>query len=599
MFSNVLKCIFLPTKLENNAFINLNKTENMKILILIAFCVISLLSQGQSLINFGQHSQLYNVVTTSDHQGNFYILGQRVLKHLPLVYENQQSVDTLDLAMLNQNDNRVHLIKLDENGNLLWTKKWDYTGYYAKWNLSIDQEASVVLSTLMRDSIDLDPSLGEDLRFAGINHPYQIVLKLDESGEYLWGHSTEQGNLVSYVYSTVDESNAVYCVGSFNGTLDVAFGNTELLVECEDTTLNGNDIYLEKISPNGTIEWVKTIGQSGVMNYPTFIASRQNGFSVYGSFTGDSLDVNSSSGHFYLTNPSPFDYYSAFELNYNQDGVLDNWDIVYSSNGIVELYDQTVGENQDKYMLGTAIGIIYSINGNFPASNTNGNGNIILKRNAAGQIEWMNHYNNSLYWAGLTFTDRLNVAGSFMGVVDFDASSGVYEEYYYGTPNSNKTTFLMELEEDGSFYKLHRTQSPAQTAFDITSNLNGRLMMIEYFEDSLTNFPANIGNEMLMSDIPSNAVYIWENSILSLSEYNTDQITLFPNPTKEFLTINSSTNQTINEIKILDLSGKNVLQKTDLNTTEETISISQLSSGVYQLIITFQEGYQVAKIVKE
>lgn len=561
--------------------------------------MIFLFSNGQTLINFGQHSQLYNVVTTSDQQGNFYILGHRVLKHLPLIYENQNEVDTLDVVLFNQNANRVHLIKVDENGNLLWSKKWDYNGYYTKWNISIDQEESIVLSTLMRDSIDLNPNPGEDVRFAGVNHPYQVVLKLDESGEYLWGHSTEQGNLVSYVYSTVDESNAVYCVGSFNGTLDVAFGTSELLIECEDTTLNGNDIYLEKINSNGTIEWVKTIGQSAAMNYPTFIAARQNGFTVYGSFTGDSLDVNPSSGYFYLSNPSPFDYYSAFELNYNQDGVLDNWDIVYSSNGIVELYDQTVGENQDKYLLGTAIGIVYSINGNFPASNTNGNGNIILKRNSAGQIEWMNHYNNGIYWAGLTYTDRLNVAGSFMGVVDFDASSGVHEEYYYGTPNSNKTTFLMELEGNGSFYNLHRTQSPAQTAFDITSNLNGRLLMIEYFEDSLTNFPVSIGNELLVSEIPSNAVYIWENSVLSISENSSNQFTFFPNPTKEFLTIHSRTNQLINEIEIVDLSGKSVFKKTGLNTNEETIYLSQLSTGVYQLLIEFKDGIQVEKMIIE
>lgn len=539
-----------------------------------------------------------NVSTASDVNGNFFILGQRSMNNQPFVFENQLGLDTIDQAYFPSSINRVHLLKLNEDGMLLWSKQWSYGNNFAKWQMNTCSDGSVVLSTLMRDTIDLDPGIGEDLHYDGDNKTYQVVLKLDEFGNYLWGHSTENGQTVSYTFSTVDNANNVYCAGSFNGTLDVAFGAAQMLVEAADTSLNGNDIYLEKISPSGTIEWVKTIGQNNAFNYPSMLVQRDHGFAVYGTFTGDSLDIDAEASQNYISNPNPNDYISTFELNYNAQGVLENWDVLYSDFSVVELSDYARGPSDERYLLGVGLGFIQSVNGSFAGSNAAGNGNLLVKKENSGQVIWMQHYANNLYWAGATFTDRLFIAGSFMDTVDFDASPNVHQEVFTPTPFSNKTTFILSVREDGDFLNVYRTQSPAQFAWDITSNPTGRLMMMEYFEDSLTNLPFGTPNQTLSATIVSNAFYIWDVPVLwGISEQEM-LFSLYPNPTSSQITIISNGKGELKYAQLLDATGKMVSEWNALDLEVMSLSVESLEQGMYTLLVSSDLGQEVHRIIK-
>lgn len=83
-------------------------------------------------------------------------------------------------------------------------------------------------------------------------------------------------------------------------------------------------------------------------------------------------------------------------------------------------------------------------------------------------------------------------------------------------------------------------------------------------------------------------------SNLSINEFN-DPLTIkiFPNPTKDLITITSSL--TITNIDLFNLQG----QKMDIMLEEDKISLQDLSNGIYLLKIKTDEKTFVKRIIKQ
>jgi hypothetical protein len=80
---------------------------------------------------------------------------------------------------------------------------------------------------------------------------------------------------------------------------------------------------------------------------------------------------------------------------------------------------------------------------------------------------------------------------------------------------------------------------------------------------------------------------------LSTSEFNLTSVKIYPNPTKDVLNFEGFDTASI-EVVIFDVLGKNVLNKS-LNTNE-TLDVSQLVSGIYNITIN---GIFASKFIKE
>jgi len=78
-----------------------------------------------------------------------------------------------------------------------------------------------------------------------------------------------------------------------------------------------------------------------------------------------------------------------------------------------------------------------------------------------------------------------------------------------------------------------------------------------------------------------------------------DAISVYPNPATDFIGINLSSNATLKEIKILDLTGRTIetrpVQKGENNVR---ISVSDYPSGVYLISFTTDQGTKVRKFIK-
>lgn len=89
-----------------------------------------------------------------------------------------------------------------------------------------------------------------------------------------------------------------------------------------------------------------------------------------------------------------------------------------------------------------------------------------------------------------------------------------------------------------------------------------------------------------------------QNDLENLSQINEQKISIYPNPSKDFVTINWS-KKTISMVSLVSLDGKILKRQSIDNITNEIkIDLSGLSDGIYQLLITENNDSKLYKIVK-
>jgi hypothetical protein len=88
------------------------------------------------------------------------------------------------------------------------------------------------------------------------------------------------------------------------------------------------------------------------------------------------------------------------------------------------------------------------------------------------------------------------------------------------------------------------------------------------------------------------------NSCLALGTKNSDlqnNFSLYPNPTKDILNINTKANIWINQLIIFDINGKQV----QLSNDQTTVDVSKLNPGLYFIKIKTDAGESSLKFIKE
>ena len=104
------------------------------------------------------------------------------------------------------------------------------------------------------------------------------------------------------------------------------------------------------------------------------------------------------------------------------------------------------------------------------------------------------------------------------------------------------------------------------------------------------------GNNMELNIItPLQVYYKFRNIPLNNSEFEIEQIVIFPNPVESYIYIKNS-NYKIYNIEILNHLGQNV--KTVISGFED-IDVSDLASGIYTLKLISENNTEFKKIIKK
>lgn len=84
---------------------------------------------------------------------------------------------------------------------------------------------------------------------------------------------------------------------------------------------------------------------------------------------------------------------------------------------------------------------------------------------------------------------------------------------------------------------------------------------------------------------------------VSLDEFDANLIQIYPNPFKEVLILDFEGQGEIESIQLFDISGRVLLEKTNIHQGRIELETTPLPTGLYQLVITNQESKQIQRKV--
>ncbi len=88
-----------------------------------------------------------------------------------------------------------------------------------------------------------------------------------------------------------------------------------------------------------------------------------------------------------------------------------------------------------------------------------------------------------------------------------------------------------------------------------------------------------------------------ECTTVSVNTITEQQISIYPNPTSGIVHVDLA-GKKIQNLKLIDVTGKIVIEKTNANTTT-LMDVSSLAKGIYFVILQTENGNQSFKLVKE
>jgi len=185
----------------------------------------------------------------------------------------------------------VFLSKLDSIGAFQWARTWGGTGADEGNAVGVDGSGNVCVTGVFGQTVDFDPGSGADNHTSnGGRDPF--LSQFDSSGTFLWartwgGSDSDEGCGVA-----VDVSGNVYVTGPFRGTVDLDPGSG-----VDNHTSNGDrDVFLSRFDSNGTFNWARTWGGSGIeCGHGVAVYSAGNVY-VTGEFTSYTVDFDPGSG---------------------------------------------------------------------------------------------------------------------------------------------------------------------------------------------------------------------------------------------------------------------------------------------------------------
>lgn len=145
------------------------------------------------------------------------------------------------------------LVKLSDNGNLIWARSIGGPGYDYALKLHIGSMGDIYLTGWFTGTVDFDPNAGVFNLSTAV--PFTAyILKLDTASNFIWAR------MIEYAYPndlTTDRSGFLYLTGSYQGHCDFDPGSSTFYMDA-----GYFDMFILKLNSSGNFIWSKSIGGS-------------------------------------------------------------------------------------------------------------------------------------------------------------------------------------------------------------------------------------------------------------------------------------------------------------------------------------------------
>ncbi len=309
---------------------------------------------------------------------------------------------------------------------------------------------------------------------------------------YAWsGHIGGTGNdLIRGLHT--DASGNIYTTGSFNGAADIDPSLSTLSV----TGNGGIDLFVNKLNPNGALDWAIQIGGSGTdSGFDVRVDNSGNTYTT--GYFQNTVDFDPGAGTINLTAGGT---YGVFIQKLTTGGTL-SWVSGFTGPGSALARGVDI-DASGVYVIGNFEGTIDFDPG--PGINnltaTTPQDVFIAKLDLNGDLLWVHQFGNgsgaNLGYALVTDGSNIYATGGFESVVDFDPGAGTQEL----TSNGQRDIFVLKLTSNGDFVWVKgvgATQNDLGTQMDVDAA--GNVVVTGYFQQT-ADFDPGAGTASLASN---------------------------------------------------------------------------------------------------
>ncbi len=441
----------------------------------------------------------------------------------------------------------VWLLKLDENGNIIWKKNYGGSGGESMYAIAqtLDNGFIMVGTTLSRDGDVTENKGGSD----------GWVIKIDSIGIIQWQKTFGGSNADSF-WSVFQTQNGDYIMGGYSNSNDKDFPENSGLY----------DMWVLKLNSVGNMVWKKRLGGSKDDFFSQLTNIDDKTFAIAGTTDSQDGDMVGALGDFSVKMDSSgkviwkksFGYPNqALGLQYFYGLTMSQKNIVFVGMKIIDRPTSSIGYAWD-----------------FLITKSDTTGNRLWSKYIGGsETDVANSVqalpNGDLLVSGYTQSNDLDVTGNH-GDIDF---------------------WLIRIDSLGKLKSANcYGGSGEEKAYASVLDKQGNLIVVGYSTSSNGTFVQNRGSYDF-------AVIKLKYDLTSTVETENDVgVTVYPNPVGEELKI--ETPLSISPIfRLYDVTGKLMYQsKTGENV--KTIDMHNLPQGFYMLTYQLANKYYTKKIFK-
>lgn len=370
-----------------------------------------------------------------DSNSNIYITGY---------YQDTADFNPSTTEVFNMTSTGVYdvfVLKLDTNGNFVWAKSFGGTSVDMGLDIVVGANG-VYVSGRYQGTIDLDP--GANTSNVTSNGSLDAFLvKLDENGDFLWGHSFGGTSNERAESIGLDSLGNVIALFFYNGTVD--FDPSASVSNL--TSAGGSDAAIVKFDANGNFIWAKSMGGTSTEEPSKLVVDFNDNIITTGYFSGIA-DFDPSGSIANLTATGSF---NVFVSKLDEDGNY-IWAKAIKSDVNCDAKGIAIDSNNNILVNGLFSGITDFNPDSVIINNVTSNGGndfFVTKLDENGNFIWgitAGGYGNDLARGVIVnkTNDDIYTTGAFLDTVDFDPSGSMYNLTSAGL----KDVFVLKLSED-------------------------------------------------------------------------------------------------------------------------------------------------------
>lgn len=545
---------------------NIPRTFLRSLLLVALLSGINLHAQPQWFRGFGGTDAETAVSIASDGAGGIYSIG---------TFSGNTVFGSYNVSSNGKGD--IYIIKSNAlNGNVLWIRQIGSSGEDNGYGIVCDKAGNVFCTGRFSGNVSFGTHV---LISSGIFDAFVARLE-PSSGLVTWAVNTGGTGSDACLGIAADTTGGIFTCGYFQ-TKGI-FGTTTL------TAVGQNlNAYVTKIDTStGNVLWANGFG-SGGYTYPISIACDNTG-DVYltGQFDGSMLVGT--------TTLTAIKYNDVFITKHNATSGSPVWAVSMGGEGEDIGNAITIGSDNQVY-LGGRFEQTLSVSQVTLVSEGNADAFVAKLDANIGTLNWITPFGGSSFEQvnGIGHDDSGNifVTGQYNGICNFDGDLMM--------ANGNADVFICRLNSLADVtWNYGMGGNLADSGSGIVTDKTNAVYCTGNFQNAMKaeaqSVSSNGSTDVFIIKIDELTVGLNKNSL----EQNS--LSVFPNPAHNYITLNSDGNPGQQfEIRITDISGREVVARKRLANPQQKIDISELEPALYFLTYVSGTSRQTIRFIKE